>query len=72
MTEAYVGDQRAWQHFSSMHVDQDARGCRPTCVGALHGRDGRVLTPDAIASARAAVPFLVEEPLVPAEEGAAA
>jgi hypothetical protein len=32
-----------YRHFPSMHPTQDARGCRPHCVDALHGRDGRVL-----------------------------
>ncbi len=72
MTETYIGDRRAWQHFSSLHADQDARGCRPTCVGMLHGRDGRPLAADTIRSAHAAVAFLIEEPVLIADEGAAA
>jgi hypothetical protein len=30
-----------YRHFPSMLPHQDARGCRPACVEALHGRDGR-------------------------------
>ena len=33
----------AWRHFPSLMPMQDARGCRPHCVDALHGEDGRVL-----------------------------
>jgi hypothetical protein len=41
-----------YRHFPSMLPSQDARGCRPACVDALHGSDGRALvgaalTPDA-------------------------
>ena len=31
-----------WHHFPSLHPTQDARGCRPLCVDALHDRFGRV------------------------------
>jgi transcription initiation factor TFIIIB Brf1 subunit/transcription initiation factor TFIIB len=72
LTEAYVGDRRAWQHFSSLHPDQDARGCRPRCLHVLHGRDGRALTVDGVSEAEAAnIAFLATEP-VSAEENAAA
>jgi hypothetical protein len=33
----------AYRHFSSLNPNQDARGCRPHCVDALHDEDGRVL-----------------------------
>jgi hypothetical protein len=33
----------AYRHFPSLKADQDARGCRPHCVDALHDRDGRIL-----------------------------
>lgn len=33
----------AYRHFPSLHPGQDARGCRPQCVDALHDSDGRVL-----------------------------
>lgn len=75
MTETYLGDRRAWLHFASLHPDQDARGCRPRCLGVPHGRDGRALDLDAITPASAVVAFLVadgvDEP-IGAEEGAAA
>jgi hypothetical protein len=32
-----------WRHFPSLMAGQDARGCRPQCVDALHDWDGRVL-----------------------------
>jgi len=31
-----------YRHFSSLAPGQDARGCRPHCVDALHDFDGRV------------------------------
>jgi hypothetical protein len=31
-----------YRHFPSLAAGQDARGCRPHCVDALHDRDGRV------------------------------
>ena len=34
-----------FRHFPSLHAGQDARGCRPHCIDALHGGDGRVLAP---------------------------
>ncbi len=33
----------AYRHFSSMSGGQDARGCRPQCIDALHDHEGRVL-----------------------------
>jgi hypothetical protein len=33
----------AYRHFPSMKPGQDARGCRPTCVDALHDHEGRAL-----------------------------
>ena len=38
-------DDGAYRHFPSMLAGQDARGCRPHCVDALHDHDGRVLLP---------------------------
>jgi hypothetical protein len=38
-------DDGAWRHFPALMVGQDARGCRPHCVDALHDHDGRVLIP---------------------------
>jgi hypothetical protein len=32
----------AYRHFASMKPGQDARGCRPACVEALHDHAGRV------------------------------
>lgn len=29
-----------YRHYSSMTVGQDARGCKPACVDALHDHDG--------------------------------
>jgi hypothetical protein len=40
-------DDGAYRHFPSLKAGQDARGCRPHCVDALHDRDGRVLVIDA-------------------------
>ncbi|CAN5802478.1 hypothetical protein BH24CHL5_BH24CHL5_13430 [soil metagenome] len=37
------GDGVGFGHFPSLMSGQDARGCRPHCVDALHDRDGRVL-----------------------------
>jgi hypothetical protein len=51
------GEDGAWRHFPSLAAGQDARGCRPSCVDALHDWDGRVLlpsTPDSGAGADAA------------------
>jgi hypothetical protein len=64
----------AWRHFPSLHPDRDARGDRPACVNALHGRDGRVL------GARPAIGVLfgddereqMDEGLLPARDVAAA
>jgi len=33
----------AYRHFPSLMAGQDARGCRPYCVDALHDGDGNVL-----------------------------
>jgi len=33
----------AYRHFTSLMPGQDARGCRPYCVDALHDGDGRLL-----------------------------
>lgn len=38
-----------YRHFPSLHPRQDARGCRPHCVDALHGSDGRLM-PAVVAS----------------------
>ena len=38
-------DDGAYRHFPSLMPREDARGCRPHCVDALHGADGRVLLP---------------------------
>jgi hypothetical protein len=35
----------AYRHFPSLMPAEDARGCRPSCVDALHGPDGRALLP---------------------------
>ncbi len=64
----------AWRHFPSLHPDQDARGDRPACLNALHGRDGRVI------AARPAIALLIgederepmDEGLLPARDVAAA
>jgi hypothetical protein len=32
-----------YRHFPSLMPGQDARGCRPSCVDALHDGDGRAL-----------------------------
>jgi hypothetical protein len=39
------GEDGAYRHFPSLAAGQDARGCRPHCVDALHDDDGRVLIP---------------------------
>jgi hypothetical protein len=36
-------DDGAYRHFPSLMAGQDARGCRPFCVDALHDGDGNVL-----------------------------
>jgi hypothetical protein len=42
--EPLTGSQDgAYRHFGSMLSGQDARGCRPVCVDALHDRDGNLL-----------------------------
>lgn len=38
-------DDGTYRHFPSLFDGQDARGCRPPCVDALHDHDGRVLFP---------------------------
>jgi hypothetical protein len=43
LIESIAGDRRVWRHFTSLHPGQDARGCRPRCVDAFHGRDGAVI-----------------------------
>lgn len=40
-------DDGAYRHFPSLLTGQDARGCRPHCVDALHDHDGRILLPAA-------------------------
>ena len=45
-------DDGTYRHFTSGHTGQDARGCRPHCVDALHDHDGRVLLPGASAGAQ--------------------
>jgi hypothetical protein len=35
-------DDGLYRHFSSLAAGQDARGCRPHCVDALHDHAGRV------------------------------
>lgn len=36
-------DDGGYRHFASLHAGQDARGCRPRCVDALHDADGRIV-----------------------------
>lgn len=47
-----------YRHFPSLHPGQDARGCRPNCLAALHDPDGRIMgvaqTPDAAGEVAAA------------------
>ncbi|MBA3851268.1 MAG: hypothetical protein H0X59_02730 [Chloroflexi bacterium] len=74
LVEVEDADRPAWRHFPSLHPGQDARGDRPACVNALHGRDGRVL------GARPAMDLLIsadgreqmDEALLPARDVAAA
>jgi hypothetical protein len=40
LIEEQRGDETVWRHFPSLHVGQDARGCRPGCVDAEHDRYG--------------------------------
>ncbi|MBA3779646.1 MAG: hypothetical protein H0X16_10185 [Chloroflexi bacterium] len=42
LTEARELEGSAWRHFQTV-PDSDARGCRPSCLGLLHGADGTVL-----------------------------
>jgi hypothetical protein len=44
-----------YRHFPSMLPHQDARGCRPACVEALHGRDGRALVAPAASDGHAEI-----------------
>jgi hypothetical protein len=44
-------DDGAYRHFPSLLAGQDARGCRPHCVDALHDHEGRVLVPAGYAGA---------------------
>ena len=37
-----------YRHFPSMKSGQDARGCRPACVDALHDYDGQPLPAGAL------------------------
>jgi hypothetical protein len=46
LTPASGSEDGAWRHFPSLMAGHDARGCRPHCVDALHGRDGRPLRID--------------------------
>jgi hypothetical protein len=45
LTPAKGSEDGAWRHFPSLMPSEDARGCRPHCVYALHATDGRVLMP---------------------------
>jgi hypothetical protein len=40
---ALGSEDGGYRHFPSLYPTQDARGCRPRCVDALHGPDGRTL-----------------------------
>lgn len=42
-------DDGVYRHFSSMTMDQDARGCRVECVTALHDHEGRAIAEPAAA-----------------------
>lgn len=74
LVETEHAEGPAWRHFPSLHPGQDARGDRPACLDALHGRDGRVL------GARPAIGLLLnddgreqmDEALLPARDVAAA
>lgn len=46
LTPASGREDGAWRHFPSLMAGHDARGCRPSCVDELHGRDGRPLRGD--------------------------
>jgi hypothetical protein len=50
MMAASGSEDGAYRHFPSLHPGQDARGCRPHCVDALHDTDGRVMALNAMAS----------------------
>ena len=43
----------AYRHYPSMKPGQDARGCRPLCVDALHDHEGRALPSGALDGASA-------------------
>jgi hypothetical protein len=43
----------AYRHFPSLLGSQDARGCRPHCVDALHDHEGRVIVPGSYAGGSA-------------------
>ncbi len=45
LTSAVGRDDGAYRHFPSLMAGQDARGCRPGCIDALHDRDGGALMP---------------------------
>lgn len=70
LTEA-GSDGSSWRHFSSLHPGQDARGCRTSCVDAIHGRDGHVVDRQ-----REPIPFLIDkgmdEPVLVGREDVAA
>jgi hypothetical protein len=36
-------DDGLYRHFPSLNPAEDARGCRPICLDAQHGSDGRVV-----------------------------
>jgi len=42
LTAATGSEDGMYRHFPSLATGQDARGCRPQCVDALHDHDGRV------------------------------
>jgi hypothetical protein len=42
LAEAPGFEGTAWKHFQVV-PGEDGRGCRPSCLDELHGRDGTVL-----------------------------
>jgi hypothetical protein len=42
LAEVHGMEDTAWRHFQLV-PGQDARGCRPSCLEELHGRDGMTL-----------------------------
>jgi hypothetical protein len=42
LAEVHGMEGTAWRHFQ-LAPGQDARGCRPSCLAELHGRDGFTL-----------------------------